>query len=312
MYGSKLMVMIGWTWFGIFSLVAGFSVFVPKGQGAVIMFCVFQALRGIGPAILLPNSIAIFGRSYPNGQRKNMVFALFAMCAPTGAYIGGLFGSIFGQLAWWPWTLWSIGITAVGMAVTAFFVIPADRQQDIPTGQKFDIIGAGLGVSGLILFNFAWNQATVVGWADPYVPTLLAVGILILIAFAIYEKRVSQPLLPPDVFSAGSSIILAIVGLGWASFGVFTFYTLQFISVIRGHTPLGTVAQLTPLIFAGTVAAITTGFSIKHIPAPWMMSISVSFPAYRFGDIVTAVTATFADYEQRFGRPLHSPLGISW
>lgn len=286
MYGSKLMVMIGWAWFAFWSIIAGFSVFAPKGQGAVIMFCVCQGLRGIGPAILLPNAVAIAGRSYPNGQKKNMIFAVFAMCAPVGALVGGLFGSIFAQLAWWPWTLWSIGITTACMGVAVFFVFPADDKEEIPKGQKFDFIGAGLGVSGLILFNFAWNQATVVGWPEPYVPALLVVGMLIMTAFFLYEHRIEQPLLPPAVFNRGSVTILLVVGLGWASFGVFTFYTVQFVIVIRGYTPLGAIAEFTTLAVAGGTAAIATGLSIRYVPPPWMISIAAA--AFTVGNILVA------------------------
>lgn len=309
MYGSKRMVMIGWAWFGMFSVIAGLSVFAPKGQGAVIMFCTFQALRGMGPAILLPNSVAILGRSYPNGQRKNMAFALFAMCAPTGAYTGALFGTILGDLAWWPWALFSIGITAACLAAGAFLVIPADNHEETPVGQRFDFVGAMLGVSGLILFNFGWNQATNVGWQVAYVPTLLAIGVLILAVFVVYEKRVDQPLLPPDVFNAGVVIILAIVSLGWMSFGAFTFYTIQIIEVLRGCNPLNAAAQLTALAIAGTVAAISTGFLIKRIPAPWMMSISAA--AFTVGNILTATMPARQTYwAQTFIGFLIIPFGM--
>jgi len=73
LYGHKRMVVFGWSWFGLWSLIAGFSAF-PRSP---ILFDVCRALQGIGPAILLPNALAIVGRAYQPGQRKNMVFALF-------------------------------------------------------------------------------------------------------------------------------------------------------------------------------------------------------------------------------------------
>ena len=287
-YGSKRMVVIGWGWYGIWSGVAGLAVFAPKGQGRVIMFCVCQALRGIGPAILLPNALAIAGRSYPNGRRKNMVFAFFAMCAPVGGVIGGLFGAIFAQLSWWPWVFWSTGLACAVLGALAAVVIPADGKSEASKEDKqaFDLVGSVLGVSGLVLFNFAWNHAVVVGWATAYVPTLLAVGILILVAFYFYERRVAQPILPPAVFNLHSTAVLAVVMLGWASFGIFFYYTIVFIINIRGFSLLSASAQNSAVVPAGIIAAGLTGISIKHVPAPWLMCVAGA--AFMIGNCLIA------------------------
>ena len=180
------------------------------------------------------------------------------------------------------------------MAIAAVVVIPADRKEDRQKGQKFDFVGAALGVSGLILFNFAWNQAAVVGWQDPYVPTLLAVGVLVLVVFVHYERRVEQSLLPPDVLNAGSVTILSIVALGWASFGVWVYYTVQFIAVIRDHTPLGVVAELSTLSVSGVSASIFTGLLIGKIPAPWLMSIAGA--AFMTGNLLVATMPSRQTY----------------
>lgn len=58
-YGSRRMLFIGYIWFGLASMVAGLTVFAKSP----IFFDVMRAFQGIGPAILLPNSIAVLGRS---------------------------------------------------------------------------------------------------------------------------------------------------------------------------------------------------------------------------------------------------------
>jgi MFS family permease len=80
------------------SLAAGFSVY-----SGTILFSVCRGLQGIGPALMVPNALAIAGRSF-TGRKKNLVFACFGACAPGGAVLGGLFAAIFAELAWWPWT----------------------------------------------------------------------------------------------------------------------------------------------------------------------------------------------------------------
>lgn len=52
--------------------------------------------------MLLPNAIAVLGRIYPPGFRKEMIFSLFGATAPGGFIVGGVFSSIFAQFVWWP------------------------------------------------------------------------------------------------------------------------------------------------------------------------------------------------------------------
>lgn len=82
-YGHKKIFIIGWLWFCVFSLLCGFSIYVQQaGLKGAVFFCVCRAFQGIGPALILPNALAILGRTYEAGNKKNMTFALFGACAP--------------------------------------------------------------------------------------------------------------------------------------------------------------------------------------------------------------------------------------
>lgn len=72
LFGYKKMYLIGLAWYAIFSLVAGLAVY----SGSVL-FIFARALQGIGPAICLPNALALLGSLYKTGLRKNMVFSIF-------------------------------------------------------------------------------------------------------------------------------------------------------------------------------------------------------------------------------------------
>lgn len=98
MWGHRRMFVIGFLWYGLWSMLAGFSVWSNQ-----IYFDCCRALQGIGPAMLLPNGVAIFGRTYRPGLRKAMAFSLFGATAPGGYVTGAAFSSIFAQLVWWPW-----------------------------------------------------------------------------------------------------------------------------------------------------------------------------------------------------------------
>lgn len=96
-FGHKRFFVFGFTWFGLWSALARFAVY----RGPVLFtFC--RAMQGIGPALLLPNSIAIIGRCYEPGLRQNIIFSLFGATSPSGFLVGAVFASLLSQMAWWP------------------------------------------------------------------------------------------------------------------------------------------------------------------------------------------------------------------
>lgn len=68
LFGHKRVFIMGWVWFAVWSLVAGFA----RGDGrGTVLFCVCRGFQGIGPALLVPNGQALMGRVYKPGMRKN-------------------------------------------------------------------------------------------------------------------------------------------------------------------------------------------------------------------------------------------------
>ena len=76
-FGYKRMLLIGFAWFSLWSMIAGLSVYSNH-----VLFVFARVFQGIGPAITLPNGLALLGATYKPGPRKDMVFALFGACAP--------------------------------------------------------------------------------------------------------------------------------------------------------------------------------------------------------------------------------------
>lgn len=96
LFGWKRMFVIGFSWFALWSLVCGLSVYSNH-----VLFVFARVFQGIGPAIVLPNGLALLGGLYQTGPRKNMAFAIFGACAPGGSITGSAFAGLF-SLAWWP------------------------------------------------------------------------------------------------------------------------------------------------------------------------------------------------------------------
>lgn len=94
MYGHKNIFLLGWLWFALFSFMAGFG-----HSWGPIAFSIARGFQGIGPALLVPNAMALIGRTFPMGNRRNIVFSIFGACGPTGFLTGAAMSSLFAQKA---------------------------------------------------------------------------------------------------------------------------------------------------------------------------------------------------------------------
>lgn len=272
MYGHKLLFVLGFSWFSLWSLIAGISSYVHNSS---IFFSFCRGMQGVGPAALMPNSLAILGRTYHRpGRRKNLAFAMFGACAPGGFVVGSVFSSILTQFASWPWAFYIMAIACAVVSVCAVFVIPHDTEdfEEIRQHESFDYAGAFFGVSGLVLVNCAWNQSPIVGWERAYVYVLLIVGALCLAAFFVVElKFAKHPLIPLSAFNPIIGRTLACVACGWATFGIWIFFIWQFWLNIEHIQPLTGGARFVPAAISGCCASIFTGFVTGRLPTPLVM-----------------------------------------
>lgn len=275
LYGHKKLVIIGYSWYALWSLLAGFSVY-----SNIIFFDCCRAFQGIGPALLLPNSIAILGRAYKPGLKKSIIFSLYGATAPSGFVVGAVFSSLLTQRLWWPWAYWIAAIALVVLAVLGAFVIPYTPPPILDDSEsaftRIDIWGSITGVLGLVLINFAWNQAPVVGWQTSYTYILLIVGVIFMGIFGYVESRVAKfPLIPPEIMNGDSGFLLGCVALGWAGFGVWVFYFWQFMESLRNLTPLLATAQFSPVVASGFCAAIATGLLLGRLAGSTIMLMAL-------------------------------------
>ncbi|KAH8809231.1 hypothetical protein F5884DRAFT_794875 [Xylogone sp. PMI_703] len=309
-FGHKRFFIAGFLWLALWSLLAGFSAYSNQ-----IFFACCRAFQGIGPALLLPNAIAILGRTYEPGRRKDMIFSLFGATAPGGFVIGGVFSALFAEKVWWPWGYWVTAMVSCVLALLGVLVIPhtptigAAGEGFMEVFSRLDGLGAITGVVGLVLINFAWNQGPVVGWPTPYVYVLLIVGFLFIAAFVYVEAHAKHPLVPVGALSKDVGFVLACIGAGWSSFGIWMFYTWQMVEVLRGVSPLLASAQFSPVAISGLVAALTTGVLLSHVRTSVVMLFSLV--AFTVGSIIASTTPVHQTYwAQTFVSLLIMPWGM--
>ncbi|KAI9375093.1 MFS general substrate transporter [Aspergillus egyptiacus] len=281
-FGYKRLVLIGLGWYALWSLVSGLAVYSNK-----VLFVFSRALAGIGPSITLPNALAMLGYAYKPGFKKQLAYSLFAAVSPTGIVLGATFAALFAR-TWWPSAFFTSAIVLALMTVVAWAVLP-----DLPQAEpmpamgpitnkvhhyaiQLDLAGSITGVFGLVLFNFAWNQAVLTGWQAPYVCVTLVLGLVFMAGFIYIETHVSSfPLIPREVFNHDTAFILACIACAWGTFGIWIYYIWQYFEIVRDLSPLLACAWKSPVTIMGFVAAITTALILNKLHPSWVMVIAL-------------------------------------
>ncbi|KAJ6553197.1 major facilitator superfamily domain-containing protein [Mycena capillaripes] len=259
-YGHRLVWLLALAWSMIWNLVSGFArspAFYDAARG----------LTGIGAGSMLPTAVALLGQTYPPGRKRNLAFGLFGALAPFSAAGGSVLEVLLAQLVNPQWIWWLHAIkNALNLAI-AIPCIPASI--GVGAGGDVDWLGAFLGVAGLILFNFSFNQAPLAGWASPSVIAPVVIGIVTLVLFALWEiKGAKSPILPFGIWKAPTFLaVISSAFLSFMSFGIFIFYHIQFIHDFRGTSALQSIAWLVPFTINGFIAACLVAVLISRVPA---------------------------------------------
>ena len=259
---------------------------------------------------MVPNALAVLGRVYPEeGPKKNLVFSLYGAGAPSGFVFGSLLGALLGQLTWWPWAFWITSVVCMLLALSTYLTVP-----DLPSTRKhkgemgeLDPIGSLLAVAGLILANFAFNQAPIVSWVTPYTYVTLILGIALLIIFVLYERIAIHPLVPVKYFTFEATFTLVVVSAGFASFGIWEFYYYRFSEVLRGYSPLAVTAQNVPIIISGAAAAISSGYLLDRFGSSFVLLYSMT--AFALALVLLAISPVKETY---WARTFVSMIIVPW
>ncbi|CAK7213987.1 hypothetical protein SCUCBS95973_001987 [Sporothrix curviconia] len=327
LFGHRRVFVVGFVWFAAWSLLAGFTPMIQHATGnpatshtGATLFIVCRAMQGIGPAMLVPNGQAMLGRAYPPGPRKNIVMSLFGASSPLGFVVGAVMSALFAIYASWPWAFWTMAAVCVALGAVSLLILPADEPRAAvaiqPTDDttqmdedaddmvlnklppkreslwvRMDGMGMLLGVAGLVLVNFAFNQAPIVGWATPYTYFLLILGLFFVAAFLYVEAfQAAYPLVPLAAMRSTTNFVLACTATGWGCFSVWVYYVVQMLENLRGWSPLMTSAAFAPAPVTGLIASLLTGFLFSRGVKPhWVMLISMF--AFFVGSLLFATSA---------------------
>ena len=217
----------------------------------------FRGVQGLGAGGLFPLALAVVGAIVPprdRGRYQGLIGAVFASASIIGPALGGF--SVDNTT--WRWIFY-VNLPVGGLALVVISLTMPRRAPQ--TEHSIDWTGAvllALGATAFLL-GLVWGGRQY-AWTSPQVLGALASAVILFLLFAVYERRVPEPILPFDLMRnrtvAASLACMALVGM--AMFGTISYVPL-FVQGVIGTSATSSGVVLTPLMLGAVTASFISG-----------------------------------------------------
>ena len=256
--GRKKIFMLGIFIFIIGSAACGFAP-------SVFLLIVFRIIQGIGGALMIPGSLSLISSSINENERGKAIGTWSAIT--TMVTIGGpVLGGTLGDAGLWRY-IFFINVP-IGLAALIILSLKVKESQNENEDQAIDIWGAITIALSLALLTFGFLRIPAIGFHHPQVYITLPLGILLLIAFLLIEKKSKHPMMPLYLFTnatfTGVNLLTFFLYAGLAA-GML-FLSLNLVQV-QGYSQLQSGLTFLPFtILMITIARYAGSIADKHGP----------------------------------------------
>lgn len=262
--GRRKVVLTGIVIFVVASAVCGLAT-------SPAMLIVARLVQGVGGGTIFATALSVVSNAFPP-ERRAAAIGLWSGIGATGSAIGPFVAGVLTQAV--SWRLFFFINIPVGILVIVLTLSSVEESRDETFTGRIDWTGFALVTVGMVLFILALQNSGTEGFGSPLIIGSFVVGVVLLIAFAMAETRVRDPLVEFELFRTKAFAGAAVVSfVGNWMFGSILFFLTLYLQEVLDLKPFETgVVFLTftvPLIAMSPV----TGRLVQKVGAQDLMAI---------------------------------------
>jgi EmrB/QacA subfamily drug resistance transporter len=252
-YGARKIFMIGFVVLTASSLLAGIassSAILNLGRG----------LQGAGSALIAPAALTLVMSMFTDPKELGKALGFWGASAAAGGSAGVFLGGVITEWLSWRWIfLINIPIGLLVLSLCKSYLLKGRTSIG-----KVDLRGATLITGSLILLVYAIVSAEHQGWTSISTVGQLALSVIMLVVFAMIQRKSKDPLLPFSIFKTpnltSGNIVMALMAAAWIPLWFFLNLYLQ---QILNYSAFQSGLALLPMTLA--IMLIMVGFTGKLV-----------------------------------------------
>jgi len=202
---------------------------------------VARFLQGIAAGGLLPTTLTIIARTYPDPIERAKAITVWGATGGLALVAGPIGGGVLTELLGWR----SIFLINVPVGLITLYLAQRYAAETLRRASRPDLPGQLTGIAALSAIVAYLIEGGSLGWASPLPLSLLALAAVAAAVFLVVEARTSHPMLPLAVFRRAAFSASIINGFAFQFGG----YGMQFMLAIYLQQQWGLSAERTGLYF---------------------------------------------------------------
>lgn len=272
-YGRKTFMQIGLLIFLAGTVYAGF--FASTGLELIIS----RGTMGFGAAFVMPTTLSILNNVFPRKQRARAI-AIWSGIAGGGVALGSVAsGFLIEHYSWESVFIFSAIVGVIGIAFNQRLTPNSQDEHHTP----IDWLGGILSTAGLLGLVYGIIEAPSHGLFHANILTSLAIGIIGLGSFVLWQRRAEHPMLDMKLFTrpAFSISALSVTLVFFALMGIF-FSMSQLFQLVMGYGAFESSLRTLPLMMLMILVSPFVPNIVKKFGTRWTVTTGLVLVSIAF------------------------------